>query len=152
MGGIVRKIRLSERNWPYIPSEAIPNHSVNSLRKNCVPDIMHYIPYLTSTNNQASKPQKIIQKKMELTWKIKLKICWRRWGRMQTRQCNWNQCHCLQMQGTGYMLESGQPPRNIKQVYQIMTYNSTKEECWENPTEFWGKMYSVFHKSTNSEH
>ena len=52
----------------------------------------------------------------------------------------------------GYMLESGQPPRNIKQVYQIMAYNSTRAECWENPSEFWGKMYSIFHKSTNSEH
>ncbi len=52
----------------------------------------------------------------------------------------------------GYMLELGQPPRNIKQVYQIMAYDSTREECWENPTEFWGKMYSIFHKSTHSEH
>ena len=27
----------------------------------------------------------------------------------------------------GYMLESGQPPKNIKQVYQVMAYNSTRE-------------------------
>ncbi len=52
----------------------------------------------------------------------------------------------------GYMLESGHPPRNIKEVYQIMTYDSTREECQENPTEFWGKMYSIFHKSTKSKH
>ncbi len=32
-----------------------------------------------------------------------------------------------------------------------MAYNSTTEECWENPTECWRKMYSIFHKSTNSE-
>ncbi len=44
----------------------------------------------------------------------------------------------------GYMLQFRQPPRNIKQVYQIMTYDSTREECWENPTEFWSKMYSIF--------
>ncbi len=52
----------------------------------------------------------------------------------------------------GYMLELGQPPRNIKQVYQIMAYDSTREECWENPAEFWGKMYSIFHKLKNLEH
>ncbi len=52
----------------------------------------------------------------------------------------------------GYMLELGQSPRNIKQVYQIMVYDSTREECWENTTEFRGKMYSIFHKSTNSKH
>ncbi len=33
-----------------------------------------------------------------------------------------------------------------------MTIDRTREECWENPTEFWSKMYSIFHKSTKSEH
>ncbi len=50
------------------------------------------------------------------------------------------------------MLQSEQSPGNIKQVYQRMTYDSTRQECWGNPTEFWSKMYSIFHKSTNSEH
>ncbi len=52
----------------------------------------------------------------------------------------------------GYMLQTGQSQKNIKQVYQIIAYDFTREECWENPMEFWSKMYSIFHKSTNSEH
>ncbi len=28
-----------------------------------------------------------------------------------------------------YMLQSGQSSRNMKQVYQIMAYDSTREEC-----------------------
>ncbi len=53
---------------------------------------------------------------------------------------------------TGYTLEPGKSPRNIKQVCQIMAYDSTRQECWENPMEFWSKMYSIFHKATNFEH
>ncbi len=40
----------------------------------------------------------------------------------------------------------------INKVYQIMAYDSTREVCWENPMDFWSKMYSIFHKFTNSEH
>ncbi len=100
---------------------------------------MHYTTYLTSANNQAFKPPKIIQKKNRIDMEKKVKILLKEVRKDANKAMR-------------YMLESGQPPRNIKHVYQIMVYHSTREECWKNPTEFGGKMYSNFHESTNSEH
>ncbi len=62
---IAKRIKLSETNRPYIPSEAVPK-SLRELTSEHwrVPEIMHFITYLTSTNNRTFEPLNIIQTKL----------------------------------------------------------------------------------------
>ncbi len=148
--GIARNVGLSERNRPYIPSDAVPK-SLGELtnRQWCSRNYALYYPFdiQEQSNIQTTKhysEDNIID--MENKVKILLKEV-----RKDANKAM--QLESVQLfSNAGYMLESGQPPRIIKQVYQIMAYDSTREKCWENPTEFRGKMYSIFHKSINSEH
>ncbi len=81
----------------------------------------------------------LIDHAIVLIWQIK-NIFWRRWGRMQTRQCYWDLYDCFQMLVMCYNLA------NLKKQQTSTPCNG------ENPTEFWSKMNSVFHKSKNLEH
>ncbi len=51
-----------------------------------------------------------------------------------------------------YRLENRQSQKNIKMVYQIFVYKTTKEQCWLYLLSFWNMVYTIFHKPTATEH
>ena len=147
---IAKRIKLSETNRPYIPSEAVPK-SLGELTSEqwCARNYaLYYLFDIREQSNIQTTKHYSEQNRMDMENKVKILLKEVRKDANKAMQLE----SVRLFSNAGYILESGQPPRNIKQVYQIMAYESTRAECWENPSEFWGKMFSIFHKSTNSEH
>ncbi len=124
---IAKNIKLSETNQPYIPSEAVPK-SLGELTSEqwCAKNYaLYYLFDIREQSNIQTTKHYSEQNRMDMEYKVKILL----------KEVRKDANKAMQLESVrlflnaGYMLESGQPPRNIKQVYQIMAYDSTRAEC-----------------------
>ncbi len=141
-GEIAKRIKLSERNRPYIPSDAVPKSLCELTSQQwCARNYaLYYLFDIRKQSHIQTTKHYSEQNRMDMENKVKILLKEVRKDANKAMQLE----SVRLFSNAGYMLESGQPPRNIKQVYQIMAYDSTRAECWENPSDFGGKCSLFF--------